>query len=407
VQAVQPHSHYRARRVTATAALPDGTSRPIIAINHWDFAWQDVYRVSTPYWLPKGTQILTEFVMDNSADNPRNPERPPARARWGFRSADEMADVWIQVLTHDDADRQRLLADFSKKSTAEDIVGYEMQLTVSPENAALHDDVAVLYLQLGKAEDAARHFQMVSALHPASAVAFFNLGSALQAAGKYREAAANYEAAVTRDPTYAAARVNLGNLRMQEGRTADAALEYRAALRSKPDDFGAHNNLGRLLLELGEPAEAAAHIEQALRVKPADPEAHFNLAEVSLAIIRPHDAVTHFREAIRLRPGWEPALIGLSWVLSASTDAVLRDPLESIALASDVVDRSKRTNPLALDALAAALAAAGRFDEAVATAREAAAIVSRTDSPDLLASIERRSALYQQHKAYVAPVARR
>jgi tetratricopeptide (TPR) repeat protein len=404
VQAVQPHSHYRARQVTATATLPDGSTRPIIAIKQWDFAWQDIYRVSTPYWLPRGTQILTEFVMDNSAANPSNPEQPPARARWGFRSSDEMADVWIQVMTHDDAERQQLLADFSRKSTAEDIVGYETQLAVSPGNAALHDDVAVLYLQLGKADEAARHFKVVSALRPWSAVAWFNLGAALQAAGKSREAAENYEAAVARDPAYAAARVNLGNLRMQEGRTVDAAAQYRAALRSQPDDFSAHNNLGRLLLNLGQPAEAAAHIEQALRVKPDDPEAHFNLAEVSLAINRPHDAVTQFREAIRLRPAWEPALIGLSWLLSASADATVRDPVEATALAADIVARSRRTNPLALDALAAALAASGRFDEAVAAAHEAATIVARTDSRDLLAGIEQRIALYQRHEAYVAPV---
>jgi tetratricopeptide (TPR) repeat protein len=407
VQAVQPHSHYRARQVTATALLPNGTTRPIIAIKQWDFAWQDVYRVSTPYWLPRGTQILTEFVMDNSAANPRNPEQPPARAHWGFRSSDEMADVWIQVLTHDDIDRQKLLADFSRKSTAEDVVGYETQLAVSPGNAALHDDVAVLYLQLGKAAEAARHFQAVSVLRPSSPVAWFNLGNALQAAGKYPEAAKSYGAAIERDPSYAAARVNLGNLRMQEGRTADAATEYRAALRAQPDDFSAHNNLGRLLLNIGEPAEASAHIEQALRVKPDDPEAHFNLAEASLTINRPRDAVSHFREAIRLRPAWEPALIGLSWLLSASADAAVRDPVEAVALASDVVARSRRTNPLALDALAAALAASGRFDEAAATAHEAAAIVSRTDARELAAAIARRIDLYEQHRAYVAPVARR
>jgi cytochrome c-type biogenesis protein CcmH/NrfG len=138
-------------------------------------------------------------------------------------------------------------------------------------------------------------------------------------------------------------------------------------------------------------------------LKPTDPEAHFNMAEVLLALDRPRDAVSHFHEALRLRPAWDPALIGLSWVLSAAADAAVRNPMEATALASQAVARSRRANPLALDALASALASTGRFDEAAATAREAAAIVSRTDSRTLLAGIERRLALYERREPYVAP----
>ena len=44
VQAVQPHAHYRARSVQATATLPDGRTRQLIRIQDWDFRWQHVYR---------------------------------------------------------------------------------------------------------------------------------------------------------------------------------------------------------------------------------------------------------------------------------------------------------------------------------------------------------------------------
>ena len=119
VQAIQPHSHYRASRVQAKATLPDGSTRWLIRIPRWDFGWQDVYRYAAPFWLPAGTRIETEYVFDNSSANPRNPISPPARAVWGFRSSDEMADVWLQVLTKSDADRVRLSEDFRPKATAE------------------------------------------------------------------------------------------------------------------------------------------------------------------------------------------------------------------------------------------------------------------------------------------------
>src|SRR6516225_5167730 len=55
VLAVQPHAHNLARRMEARADLPDGTTRWLIAIDDWDFRWQDVYRYAKPFVLPKGT----------------------------------------------------------------------------------------------------------------------------------------------------------------------------------------------------------------------------------------------------------------------------------------------------------------------------------------------------------------
>src|SRR5262245_13038309 len=48
VVAIQPHAHNLARRMEATATLPDGSRRSLIVIDDWDFRWQDVYRYTTP-----------------------------------------------------------------------------------------------------------------------------------------------------------------------------------------------------------------------------------------------------------------------------------------------------------------------------------------------------------------------
>ena len=99
VQAVQPHAHYRAREMKGTATLPDGSTRSLIHISDWDFRWQHVYRYAAPFTLPKGTRLEMQYTFDNSAENPRNPERPPgarvlgpAVARRDGRSLDSGAD---------------------------------------------------------------------------------------------------------------------------------------------------------------------------------------------------------------------------------------------------------------------------------------------------------------------------
>src|SRR5262245_35201040 len=142
VQAVQPHAHYRARDVQGIATLPDGSTRWLIFIKHWNFRWQHLYRYRTPFALPKGTVISMRYRYDNSADNPANPTQPPGRVLWGQRSAEEMGDLWIQVLARTDEDLLTLNKDFRPKAVREDLVGYESLIRRSPLDVGLHNDAA-------------------------------------------------------------------------------------------------------------------------------------------------------------------------------------------------------------------------------------------------------------------------
>jgi mono/diheme cytochrome c family protein len=98
------HAHYLAKDMKAIATLPDGTTKPLLWIDNWDFNWQDTYIYKNPVTLPKGTRIDATIVYDNSAENPRNPISPPRRALWGEQSFDEMGAVGFgfQVLNETD-----------------------------------------------------------------------------------------------------------------------------------------------------------------------------------------------------------------------------------------------------------------------------------------------------------------
>ena len=159
VVALQPHAHYRGRDVLGEATLPDGTTQRLIHIGDWDFRWQHVFRFEHPLHFPKGTTLSMRWVYDNSPNNPRNPERPPKRAQWGQHSSDEMGDLWIQVLTRNEADLVTLTRQFRAKVALEDINGYEAEIDRHPHNAALHDDAALLYLEIGRPGAAVMHFQ--------------------------------------------------------------------------------------------------------------------------------------------------------------------------------------------------------------------------------------------------------
>jgi mono/diheme cytochrome c family protein len=89
------HAHYLAREMKMTATLPDGTTRGLLWISDWDFGWQDSYFYKTPFTLPSGTRIDSEISYDNSDANPRNPNSPPTRVKWGLGTLDEMGSMTL------------------------------------------------------------------------------------------------------------------------------------------------------------------------------------------------------------------------------------------------------------------------------------------------------------------------
>lgn len=269
--AVQPHAHYRATEIRGLAQFPDGSSREVMHIKDWDFRWQHVYREQTPIPLPKGTRLSMEYTYDNSASNPRNPQLPPARVLWGQRSRDEMGDLWFQLLASNDTDRARLGAEITAKMTGEDIVGYETMLKMTPADAELHDDVAVLYLGLGFAANAVRHFEASAALKPQSAAAQFNLGTALAQVGRFDNAIKAFREALALRPDYALAHGNLGRVLLVKGNMAESLKEFQEAVRLDPNNPQSLLGLSEALAQRGAFDSAIEMLDRALKLPLTEP----------------------------------------------------------------------------------------------------------------------------------------
>jgi hypothetical protein len=112
---VGPHAHYLGKVLKADAKLPDGTVKPLIYIKDWDFGWQGAYDYKQFVRLPKGTVVHAEVVWDNSADNPRNPNVPPIRVKWGEGSNDEMGSLPFLCTPADEKDVLELRTAIRRK----------------------------------------------------------------------------------------------------------------------------------------------------------------------------------------------------------------------------------------------------------------------------------------------------
>lgn len=115
VISIFPHAHYLCKDMKVNAYLPDGTVKPLIWIQDWDFNWQGAYRYASPVKLRQGTRLEMQYTYDNSSANPHNPSNPPREVKFGEQTTNEMAFAFVS-LTLESPDQ---VADFRRGTRAE------------------------------------------------------------------------------------------------------------------------------------------------------------------------------------------------------------------------------------------------------------------------------------------------
>ena len=233
---VMPHAHYLAKRMEAFALLPDGTRRELLRINDWDFNWQDEYRLATPITLPAGTFVRMEFLYDNSAANPRNPNHPPKTVRYGPQSTDEMAEFWLQVVPADGTALNRLAAAQRAQDTRETVAYFEQKLATHPLDVNARVELGKALGALGRTVDAKQQFALALQTQPDSPEARYFLGLALLNERDFAGAKTHFEAALKARPTYARAEHGLALIALEAGQFGAAEQHLRNAERLNPHD---------------------------------------------------------------------------------------------------------------------------------------------------------------------------
>jgi Flp pilus assembly protein TadD len=301
VLSVYPHAHYLAREMKSSAMLPDGSVRPLLWIKTWDFRWQDQYRYRTPLFLPRGTTISMRFTYDNSGANPRNPNRPPRRVKWGPQSSDEMGALWLEVLPRNRKDMPALLGDYQARSLKADIAGAEMQVRTSPSDPAAHNFLATKYIQAGRIDEAVAELGQAIGLKPDDAEAHSNLSIAYQKQGRLDAALREAREAVRMKSNDDRVHFNLANL-LAATNGDEAITELRRATALNPSNADAYFNLGVLLGARQQVAAAVTALRRAVELAPQNAEAHRNLG-VALALSgRLDEGIEEVREALRIQP---------------------------------------------------------------------------------------------------------
>jgi tetratricopeptide (TPR) repeat protein len=191
---------------------------------------------------------------------------------------------------------------------------------------------------------------------------------------------------------------NLGLALQRLGSLDEAANAYRTALKLDPDHVATHVNLGALLARQGHRDEALPLLERAVELAPQNAAAQQNLGLVLESKGRRPDAVVAFRQAVALDGNSLIARRRLAWLLAIDPKASPEQAKEALELAQKL-SRDDATN---LDTLAVAYAAAGQFEQALATVDQALAAANPRDKR-LIEQLQQRRALYAEGEAFKQP----
>ncbi|MBM4104516.1 MAG: tetratricopeptide repeat protein [Planctomycetes bacterium] len=283
----------------------------------------------------------------------------------------------------------------------EAIEALKQSIRIYPEYARAYNNLGAAYGGLGCNQEAIEAFKQLIRLKPNDAGAHYNLGNAYANLGLWQEAIEACKQAIQIKPDYAKAYNTLGAAFGSLGRWQETIEACKQAIRIKPDYTEAYYNLGNAYGGLGHYQEAIDAYTQAIRLKPDTVKAHYKLAHIFMSEENFSEAISHIKRILEIEPDDIGIKNNLAWMLAVCSDPAVRNPSEAIRLAQEACTATNSINPSVLDTLGAAYASAGRFAEAIETARTAMTLVDTAKYSMLKDDIQHRLTFYTQGKPYI------
>jgi tetratricopeptide (TPR) repeat protein len=287
-----------------------------------------------------------------------------------------------------------------RQGRADEALGYfQKALSLEPKSAAFHGGLGSAFYQDRRFDEAIVQCQEALEINPDFAEAagvHNNLGYCYLQTGRMNEAVTQFQKALEIKPNFAEAHYNLGSVLLQSGRVNEAIAQFREALEFKPDFAGAHYNLGLSLLQKGQLDEAITQFQKSLEIQ-QNYSAYYNLGHAFYLKKMTAEAMASYQRAVQLQPHFIPAQIDLAWMLATWPEPAVRNGAKAVALAEEANQFSQGKDPLILRTLAAAYAEAGRFSEAVATAKQALALAAAQSKTGLMNELQTEIGLYESN----------
>jgi len=271
------------------------------------------------------------------------PLEPPS-APFSIRFSDLFG--WVRPIP-------RLMFYFSQYGLEREANRLERRLAASPDDAAAHSSLSVIYRKMGRLAEAVAHGERALDLEPSQAIHHQRLGYVLSATDRAR-ARAELQQATELDPSLPLGWVYLslitqdeadldralsaeaknvealtlkGVRARQRGETASAIALFTEAISANPSHTLPRQHLAHLLTDLGRLDEAIEQCQAGLAVDPMDAMLYYRLGYAYLSKDEPQKALAAFEKAAGLPLGGsDPAWRQIFITSVGKARAALNDP---------------------------------------------------------------------------------
>ena len=278
---------------------------------------------------------------------------------------------------------------------------YEAALASNPRHYEAMHNLGLLRLAETNATAALTYFDQAIALRPDLFIASLNRGKALEQLGKYDEAFVSYERSVELHPPLEAGYVSIALLAEKIGDAKRAVDAYERLLFRKN---AAPEQIGGFLFERAYHVHQQGDTETALALVQAARQRASNLPDIHLleGMMREERgeldlAEKSYRIALSLRADWGAVLVRLSRILAAHPDPAQRRPSEALIMTEGMVKSGGHEVAEIIEAHAMALAAAGRYGDAIRTQHRAIQLAATPEAADIM---NQRLHLYERGETY-------
>jgi tetratricopeptide (TPR) repeat protein len=273
-------------------------------------------------------------------------------------------------------------------------------LQINPRYYYVHYGIGTVLLKQEKFAEAIECFNKAIRFKPDYHKAYSDLGVALSRQGKTDQAIENWKRALSLKPDYYPASYNIGAAMIEQGRYEDSINYFNAAVKAKPDWAEAYYEMGRAFYLQGNRESAVEQCTKALQIKPDYTIARITLAHTLAEMGRIQPAIEHYYTVLKLEPDQVYALKNLAWLLATIEDTRIHNPGEAVKLAEKACELTGYKEVEALDTLAIAYSAAGRYPEAVQIAEKAIEFAISSGEEEMAKKIQKRLELYKADKFY-------
>jgi tetratricopeptide (TPR) repeat protein len=243
---------------------------------------------------------------------------------------------------------------------------YRKALTLKPNYEPALNDLGMVYIRQGKLDEAIACFNAISKPHKDAANIYYGLATALNSKGRYGE----------------------------------AAKWFAKVLELNPEYQDVHYQMGTALLAAGRFEEAIPHLNEALQTSTNTAKIYVKLGTAYTQMGKYKSAIENWTKVLALDPNNVDTLNNVAWLMATVSEVSVQDANKAIELSERACELTKYKKPGPLDTLAAAYAAAGRFDDAMTTAQQAIDAAKAGGREGLADEIQNRMKLYQAGRRY-------